>query len=122
MIITRAREADIGTIMRWRAERARWLGGLGEDQWSIPLPRSAVAATVLAGTTWMVWDGTEPIATCGLTAYADFEDLRKPDHDPMALWYPEDDPGDALYISKMIVTIVHSGQGIGAEMLAWADH
>lgn len=120
MIITRARERDIDTIMRWRAERVRWLDSLGENQWSIPLPRSSVAATVLAGQTWMVWDAAEPVATCGLTAYADFEDLWKPDRDPEALWHPGDDPADALYVSKMIVPAAHAGDGLGVEMLGWA--
>lgn len=55
--------------------------------WSIPLPRSAIASTVSAGQTWIVWDGDDPIATITLTAYVDVDSLWKPDRDPEALWY-----------------------------------
>ena len=52
MIITRARPDDIDVIMVWRRQRVAWLANIGEEQWSIALPRSAVAATVFAGQTW----------------------------------------------------------------------
>lgn len=120
MIITKATSADVDTIMSWRRERVAWLGRLGEDQWSIPLPRSAVAGTILAGQTWMVWDNRQPLATITLTAYTDFEELWKPDRDPEALWYPADDPADALYLAKMIVPRAHARQGVGREMVDWA--
>lgn len=120
MIVAAARFADVDTIMRWRAERVAWLQRRGEDQWSIPLPRSAIAANVCSGQTWMVWDGDEPAATLTLSAYAEFEGLWKPDVDPEPLWYPEDDPADALYVSKMMTPLARDGQGLGAEMLAWA--
>lgn len=120
MIIGRARIADVDTIMSWRRERVAWLADRGEDQWSIPLPRSAVAATVLAGQTWLVWDNHEPVATITLTAYVDVDDLWKPDRDPEALWYPDDDPADALYAAKMMIPLRYSGHRLGGEMLNWA--
>lgn len=120
MIITRATRADVDTIMSWRRERVAWLRARGEDQWSIPLPRSAVAATVSAGQTWMLWDNHEPAATITLTAYVDVDSLWKPDRDPEALWYPEDDPADALYSAKMMLPLARAGQGIGPELLKWA--
>lgn len=120
MIITPARMVDVDIIMAWRRERVGWLAERGEDQWSIPLPRSAVAATVSAGQTWMVWDDSEPLATITLTAYVDVDSLWKPDRDPDALWYPEDDPADALYAAKMMIPLRHAGSGLGGEMLDWA--
>lgn len=120
MIITQARIRDVDVIMAWRHERVAWLKARGADQWSIPLPRSAVAATVSAGQTWLAWDGDEPVSTITLTAYADVDGLWKPDRDPEALWYPEDDPADAIYAAKMITPRRHSGSGLGAEMLRWA--
>ncbi|WP_432955681.1 GNAT family N-acetyltransferase [Micromonospora haikouensis] len=120
MIITPARLQDVDVIMGWRRERVAWLAARGEEQWSIPLPRSAVAATVSAGQTWLVWDGEAPIATITLTAYVDVDGLWKPDRDPEALWYPEDDPADALYAAKMMIPLAHSGAGLGGELLDWA--
>lgn len=120
MIITRATMPDVDVIMSWRRERVAWLASRGEDQWSIPLPRSAIAATVSAGQTWMVRDDHDPVATITLTAYVDVDSLWKPDRDPEALWYPEDDPADALYAAKMMIPLSGAGSGLGGEMLDWA--
>lgn len=120
MIITRAGISDVDVIMKWRRERVAWLAKRGQDQWSIPLPRPAVAATVSAGQTWMVWDDHEPAATITLTAYVDVDGLWKPDRDPEALWYSEDDPADALYAAKMMLPLNRAGSGLGSEMLDWA--
>ena len=120
MIITPAQFADVDTIMEWRRERVAWLAARGEDQWSIPLPRSAVASTVTSGQTWMVWDGEQPLATITLTAYVDVDSLWKPDVDPDPLWYPTDDPYDAIYAAKMMIPLQHAGAGLGGEMLDWA--
>ena len=121
MIITRAALADVDLIMKWRRERVAWLAERGEEQWSIPLPRSAVAATVSAGQTWLIWDDHEPVATLTLTAYVDIDGLWKPDRDPEALWYPEDDPADALYVAKMMLPLDRANTGLGREMLDWAS-
>jgi hypothetical protein len=47
VIISRARPEEVEIIMGWRRQRVAWLAELGEDQWSIPLPRSAVAAVIV---------------------------------------------------------------------------
>lgn len=120
MIITKARSDDIDTIMGWRRERTAWLRQLGEDQWPYPLPRKAVAATVMAGQTWMVWDGDRPTGTITLATASDMDDLWKPDQDPEPLWYPSDDTGDALYAAKVMTPLSDGGQGLGAEVLSWA--
>jgi hypothetical protein len=120
VIVTRAVPADVDTIMEWRRERVAWLAARREDQWSIPLPRSAVASTVLAGQTWMVRDGMEPLATLTLSVAEDLEDLWKPDVAPDPLWYPADDPTDALYVAKMMIPLRHAGADLGGEMLDWA--
>jgi hypothetical protein len=33
-----------------------------------------------------------------------------------ALWYPDDDPGDAISVANMVVPLVHAGDGLGAEL------
>lgn len=113
--------ADIDTIMEWRIARVTWIRARGHDQWSVPLPRSAVAATVSSGQTWMVWDGETPCATITLTAWIGVDDLWKPSWDSSdALWLPSDDPADALYAAKMIIPEAYSGIGLGPEILDWA--
>jgi GNAT superfamily N-acetyltransferase len=120
VIIRPAQPDDVEVIMSWRRERVAWLAQRGEDQWSVPLPRSAIAATVLAGQTWMVWDGEDPVATVTLAASADADAFWKPDVDPEPLWYPADRPTDALYAAKMMVPRRHAGDGLGSEILDWA--
>lgn len=106
--------------MRWGRERTRWLRSIGEDQWPYPLPRRAVAATVMAGQTWMVWDGDLPVGTITLATANDVDDLWKPDIEPEPLWLPQDDPSDALYVAKMLVPTHAAGRDLGGDLLDWA--
>jgi GNAT superfamily N-acetyltransferase len=124
VIVTQARMTDVDTLLEWRRERADWLAQRGEDQWQVPWPRWAVAGAVQAGQTWMVWDDENPVASITLTAGADLDSVWKSDKgpglDPDALWYPSDDPGNALYVSKLMVPLAYAGQGLGVELLNWA--
>jgi GNAT superfamily N-acetyltransferase len=120
VIIRPAALADIDVILSMRRERAAWLAGLGQSQWQVPWPRTAVTAAVSAGQTWMVWDGDDPVASVTLTAWVDTEGLWKLAHDEGALWRPSDDPADALYVSKLMVPRAYAGAGLGAEILDWA--
>lgn len=120
MIVRRADLGrDVDTILRWRRERRAWLAERSETQWEVPLPRSAVAATVSAGQTWMVYDGEDPAATISLSAHADVNAWWT-DFDPEMVWRPEDDLADALYASAMMVPLHRAGEGLGAELLDWA--
>jgi len=120
LIITPARDADVATIMEWRRDLTQWLRGMGEDQWSVALPTSAVAATVSSGQTWMVWDCEDPIATITLSAYEGLDNLWTSAVNAEALWTSQDDPADALYVAKMMVCRTRAGENIGGEMLDWA--
>lgn len=124
MIVRPARMSDVDTLLEWRRERAAWLARRGEDQWQVPWPRWAVAGAVQAGQTWMVWDGEQPAASITLTAGVDLDTVWKSDKgpglDPDALWLPSDDPGDALYVSKLMVPMAYAGAGLGVELLDWA--
>lgn len=124
MMVTPARLSDVDTLLEWRRERAQWLAGKGEDQWQVPWPRWAVAGAVLAGQTWMVFDGETPAATITLTAGVDLDSVWKSDKgpgmSPDLLWYPEDDPGNSLFVSKLMTPAAYAGTGLGAELLDWA--
>ncbi len=122
MIIARARLCDVDLILDWRRDLTAWLRKRGElDQWREPLPRSAIANPVGAGQTWLVWDGQEPAATITLTAVDAEEVSWHPKMSgPDRLWWPQDDPTNALYVSRMMVPRRYAGAGLGAEMLDWA--
>lgn len=122
MIVCPAKLSDVDTLLDWRRELAAWLASIGEDQWQIPWPRWAVAGAVQTGQTWMVWDGETPVASINLTT--DFDSVWKSDKgpglNPDALWLPDDDPGNSLFVSKLMVPRVYAGDGLGAELLDWA--
>ncbi len=106
MIVRRAGLGrDVDVILDWRRERRAWLATRDQTQWEVPLPRSAVAATVSAGQTWMVYDGDEPAATITLSAHTEPDRLWFSSFDPEAVWYPEDGLTDALYASAMMVPL-----------------
>lgn len=122
MIIRPARLADVDTLLDWRRERAAWLAERGSDQWQAPWPRWAVTGAVQAGQTWMAWDGETPAASITLTAAVELDTVWKSDDTELAdaLWHPGDDPGNALYASKLMVPAAYAGQGLGEELLDWA--
>lgn len=120
MIVRLAVAADIPVVLAWRAERAAWLAERGESQWQTPWPEAAAVELVRTGQLWMVWDGDDPAASFALSTGAQVTDLWKLDSDYGQLWLPEDDPEDALYISKMVVPLARSGEDLGAEILRWA--
>ena len=55
-------------------------------------------------------DNGRIIATVTVDTFAD------PD-----FWGPDDDPGSALYVHRMIVARDHAGQGIGDELTQWVE-
>lgn len=92
-------------------DAAAWLAGIGSDQWQYPPRSTRIAASIAAGECWLVDDGNgPPVATITLDDYAD------PD-----FWRPADDPGDALYVHRMIVARHAAGAGLGGVLLDWAS-
>lgn len=120
MIVKPAAALDIPVVRAWRAERAAWLAERGQDQWQTPWPLEAAERAVASGELWMVWDGDNPAASFMLSDHTQVGELWKLDSDYGVLWLPEDRPHEALYISKMVVPLDRSGDGLGAEILDWA--
>lgn len=121
MIVRHAVLDDVDTILAMRRERAAWLAELGQTQWQMPWPRSAVAAAVMTGQTWMLWDGEQRIGTLTLSAWSETDDLWRISPTKGPHWTAgADDPSDAFYLSKLMVWRDRSGEGLGAEMLDWA--
>jgi GNAT superfamily N-acetyltransferase len=121
VIVRHATLADVDTILAMRRERAEWLRQLGQSQWQVPWPRSAVTAAVSTGQTWMLWDGEERIGTLTLSAWSETDELWRISPTKGPHWTGLGDPYDALYLSKLMIWRSRSGAGLGAELIDWAS-
>lgn len=109
-----AKTSDLELILCFIAEAADWLRARGTDQWSRPWPSEAeqdarVKRGLAADRTWIVEDDGIPMATitCRPDANSEF-------------WTKSEQSDLAVYVSRLVVSRGYAGQGIGAELLAWA--
>lgn len=111
MIITRAEEADLHRLLRFRTDSAAWLSRQGIDQWSRPFPPDHILASIRAGEVFMIKAsiGSDACATVTLDRDADNR-----------LWTPEERTQPALYVHKLSVDRQFAGAGLGARILDWA--
>jgi ribosomal protein S18 acetylase RimI-like enzyme len=115
VIIAPAAPEDLGLLIDFRDEAARWLAARGIDQWQEPYPtedlmEAGMLRSIRAGETFIVWDDDgQPAATITVDRWAN------PD-----LWTPEEAAEPALYVHKLTVARAYAGQGLGGELLEWA--
>lgn len=110
---------DLAVMLALRREAERWLARNGITQWTPDYDeyaRSVLAASVAAGTAWIVVDDSGQSAATVGTARLD----QTPDPDFWG-WLDPGDQGDALYLHKMIVSRSHAGDGLGEAILNWAS-
>jgi GNAT superfamily N-acetyltransferase len=94
---------------------ARWLQEhKGTDQWARPWPNkeerdTRIARGVVGGSTWMVE------SNAGLAGTITYRDKGNPH-----LWTEYERSEPAVYVSRLIVSRQHAGQGIGAALIDWA--
>ena len=90
-------------------EVARWLETTGEPLWEIEKlePEALLTKNTLDELFLGRLEGT-PVATMILQ----HEDIP---------FYPDDPPGEALYLHKLAVRRSASGHGVSTEMLTWAQ-
>jgi GNAT superfamily N-acetyltransferase len=105
---------DLELILSFIDEAADWLRAKGTDQWSRSWPDESerdarVKRDLAAGRTWIVEDDGIPMATitCRPDANSEF-------------WTKSEQSDPAVYVSRLVVGRRYAGQGIGAELLAWA--
>jgi GNAT superfamily N-acetyltransferase len=102
-------------IVAFRDQATAWLASKDIDQWQEPWPTpdlmlEGMLANIEAGETFIVWDDNHtPAATITINRWA------KPE-----LWTEEEAAEPALYAYKVTVDRAYGGQGLGAELLAWA--
>lgn len=111
LTIRRATGDDAAAVTALIREAITWLAERGTDQWQgerFGHP-DRIAASIASGTTWVVDDTTELVATVLL------DDVGDPE------FWPSDDLGrSSLYVHRMVVARSHAGRGIGAALLDWA--
>jgi GNAT superfamily N-acetyltransferase len=95
---------DIETVLDVLDEAASWLTARGVDQWPDRFEPAWIEADIVAGSTWLVRDGTEAVATITVS-----------NADP--LW--PDEGGSARYLHRLAVRRSHAG--LGSALLTWAD-
>ena len=117
LLLRPATESDEEVIIGLIDKAAAWLRTTGTDQWAEPWPseeerRGRILRSVLAGTTWIVWDGDLPAAT--LTA-----EPRHTQHD-RPVWPEEMRQDPAVYVCRLVVSRRYAGRRLGARLLDWA--
>jgi GNAT superfamily N-acetyltransferase len=106
--------SDLGQILHFIDEAAKWLQTKGTDQWASPWPdRQARDARVerdlRGGRTWMVEDDGVPVAT-----------ITCRPHGSPGLWTESQRADLAVYVSRLIVSRSYAGHGLGVELIDWA--
>jgi GNAT superfamily N-acetyltransferase len=106
----KAEPADLPALLALRQEIIEWLASKGLDQWQPGSPGrwtpDGVAASIDAGTVWVIYDGAQLVASITIDDYAD------PD-----LWTEEERAEPSLYLHRMMVARSHAGLGLGPMLL-----
>lgn len=111
MKITPARPDDVARLVAFREEAAAWLTRLGSDQWQRPYPVDRLAATIEAGSVFMVRDGGLTAATITVSSEAE-----------EGLWTDEELAEPSHFVTKLTVARTHAGQNLGGRLLDWASN
>lgn len=109
-----ARPVDEAVIQELQDEAVAWLANRGTDQWQNLRPSRhgtgrSLAEAIARGEVFVVRQDDRIIGTVTVDDYADGE-----------FWTPEDQPHEALYIHRMVVTRAARGQEVGRQMIDWA--
>jgi hypothetical protein len=113
-----AAPGDLDEIYELIDEAAAWLRDKGTDQWERPWPsREARHRRVLSGLengeTWIVWDGSDPVAT--------ITTATQPNPKVWSNLSPECDLSErAVYVHRLIAARRSAGSELGSELIDWA--
>ncbi|MFD1361205.1 GNAT family N-acetyltransferase [Lentibacillus salinarum] len=111
-IIRRATASDVDTVIRILRDAAGWLRDRGIYQWDFYLTDEAaseVRQAIKAGTTYLVTDNHQPVATFNLSHQQSELDA--------SVWGNRDD--NALYLHRLAVDKNYRHQQIGKKLLEW---
>lgn len=110
MYIRKATTSDMDALIALRAESEAWLHTAGIRQWTDhDRGVRSIRHHLEGGKTFVVIDDGATVASLTLAG---------PDYD---FWAPADQPDDALYLYKLMITERYRGTGLGDELLDWAS-
>lgn len=103
-------ERDVQAVAEmWNRAAAR-LAARGLDQWQYPVKMHNIRSAVEAGSCWLVL-GARDVTVGTIT----LDDSADP-----GLWFPGDNPNDALYLHRMITEPDAAGHDLGSALIDWA--
>ncbi|TFJ91455.1 GNAT family N-acetyltransferase [Lentibacillus salicampi] len=111
-MIRKAEADDAETVIGILRDAAEWLVNRGIHQWDFYLTEEAaseIREAIKAGTTYLVTDNTQPVATFNLSQLQNDLDV--------SIWGNRHD--DALYLHRLAVNINYRRQKIGKQLLEW---
>jgi GNAT superfamily N-acetyltransferase len=106
--IERAAPSDLESVCLILEDASRWLRSQGTLYWPIPYPRTEALSRIERQETILAYLDQKPVGTMNLQLEED------------AIWNPYPS-GLAAYIHRLAVLRSHAGQGIGYQMLNWAE-
>lgn len=110
--MARAKADDLDEVMSLLSQRIQWLHDRGSDQWNTGRPfRTRMENSISRGETWLLRDGTTPIATVTISTDGDRD-----------FWSPDELSVHAFYVEKMASSIERSGEGLGRLLLSWVQN
>jgi len=105
--LVRAKPEDLAKIFTLREEARAWLADNGIEQWKIPYSSTLIAQAIERGEAYLAYLGEDLIGTIRLQ-WSD-----------ETLWGKTED--NAGYVHNLVVSRRFAGQGLGREMLKWAE-
>lgn len=114
-----AAPGDFDHVVGLVREAARWLRGVGTDQWQRPWPdrtgqRERIINDLLKGKTWLVRDGDIIVATITV----DDDEPTGPNERPV--WPPDESRTAVVYVRRVVVSRSYASHKLGAALLDWA--
>jgi GNAT superfamily N-acetyltransferase len=109
-VLRRAAPGDHDVIIGLMDAAADWLRTKNTDQWAEPWPSEEdrnhrIHRDLIAGKTWIAWDGVTPAAT--ITG----DSAQNP------IWPAEAQCDPAVYVFRMVVSRAFAGLGLGVALL-----
>ena len=107
MNVRRCQTDDVSAVATLLDEATVWVGERGYEQWPLPFPRDEIVAAIERGEVYVAELDADVVATVTLL------------WDDELHWGAQ--PPDAAYVHRLAVRRACAGQGIGREIVEWAD-